>query len=82
LLAESRDADVAGGDYKSALQELLQGSDRPLPVYRLAGTRGPDHRKEFEVDVEVDGVAVARGTGGSKKDAEQDAAKQALEKLR
>jgi len=80
-LADARQAEVAGGDYKSALQERLQAAEQPLPEYRLAATRGPDHRKEFEIEVVVAGEAIARAVGASKKDAEQEAARQALEKL-
>ena len=69
-------------DYKSALQEYLQSRDEPLPEYRLAGAVGPDHRKMFQVAVFVRGEVVAEGTGGSKKEAEQEAARAALEKLR
>ncbi len=81
LLGDVRRGGVVGGDYKSALQEFLQGRDRPLPEYRLAGTRGPDHRREFEVEVVVDGEPVARAIGSSKKEAEQDAARLALDAL-
>jgi ribonuclease III len=69
-------------DYKSALQELLQARDLPLPEYRLAGTVGPDHRKLFEIEVVVRGERLAAATGPSKKEAEQDAARLALEALR
>lgn len=65
-------------DWKSALQEWLQANNRGLPVYHLASTEGPDHRKRFEVEVHVEGVAVSRAEGRSKKDAEQQAAKAAL----
>ncbi len=82
LFAEVRDGAPVGQDYKSALQELLQARERPLPDYRLAGTLGPDHRKQFQVQVVIGGEVVADGAGASKKDAEQDAAKIALEKLR
>jgi ribonuclease III len=68
-------------DYKSALQEYLQSRELPLPEYRLAGTVGPDHRKLFQIDVVVSGESLASGAGGSKKEAEQDAARAALEKL-
>lgn len=81
LFAAVRQGGAAGGDYKSALQEFLQGSDRPRPEYRLVATRGPDHRKEFEVEVAIGGDGVARGRGASKKDAEQEAARLTLEKL-
>ncbi len=83
LIADAREGGLAtGGDYKSALQELLQGADRPLPEYRLTGTTGPDHRKQFHVAVAVDGEPLAEATGPSKKEAEQEAARAALEKLK
>ncbi len=81
LLADVQRLGTAGGDYKSALQELLQGSDQPLPEYRLAATIGPDHRKRFQVEVVVQGETLASGVGPSKKEAEQDAARLALEAL-
>ena len=83
LLAEVRQHGVAGPqDYKSALQELLQGRELPLPEYRLVGTLGPDHRKVFQVEVVVNGEPLAESTGPSKKEAEQDAARAALDRLR
>ena len=69
-------------DHKSALQEWLQAHERPLPVYRLAGERGPDHRKLFEVELWVGEEAVARAEGRNKKEAEQRAAAAALDALR
>ncbi len=66
------------GDHKSQLQEFLQARDRPLPEYRVVSERGPDHRKEFQVDVLVGGEVVASATGRKKKDAEQEAARLAL----
>ena len=82
LLADVRQHGVAGQDYKSALQEHLQSRDQPLPEYRLAGSIGPDHRKQFQVEVVLRGEAVAEGTGPSKKEAEQEAARLALDRLR
>jgi ribonuclease III len=83
LLAEVQQHGIAGSqDYKSALQELLQARDLPLPEYRLVGTMGPDHRKLFQVEVVVNGEALAESTGPSKKEAEQDAARAALDKLK
>jgi ribonuclease-3 len=73
---------VGGQDYKSALQELVQSRDEPLPEYRLVGTLGPDHRKLFQVEVVISGASIAEATGSSKKEAEQEAARAALEKLR
>jgi ribonuclease III len=80
--AEVRQPGFVGRDHKSALQEFLQSGGRALPEYRQTGAAGPDHRKQFEVEVCVDGAPVAIGTGGSKKEAEQDAARLALERLR
>ena len=68
-------------DHKSALQEWLQAQDRPLPEYRLAAARGPDHRKVFEVEVRVSDDTVARAEGRSRKEAEQKAAALALEQF-
>jgi ribonuclease-3 len=82
LLDEVRRDGVAGQDYKSALQELLQSRDMPLPDYRLVATLGPDHRKLFEIEVVVRGEPLASATGASKKEAEQEAARAALEKLK
>jgi ribonuclease-3 len=82
LVAEVREGSFSGQDHKSTLQEFLQSRDRPLPEYRLAGTIGPDHRKQFRVEVVVNGDALAEGIGPSKKEAEQESARLALEKLR
>jgi len=81
LVEEARRVGAAGQDYKSALQELVQSRNEPLPEYRLIGTVGPDHRKLFQVEVVVNGEPVAEASGTSKKEAEQEAAKLALEKL-
>lgn len=82
LLTQSAEQGVVGGDYKSALQELLQSRDRELPEYRVTGTLGPDHRKEFQVDLLVEGSTLAQAAGPSKKEAEQLAARSALARLR
>jgi ribonuclease III len=82
LIAEIRRTGVAEQDYKSALQELLQSRDRGLPEYRVIGSMGPDHRKLFQVEVIVNGDRIAEATGQSKKEAEQEAARTALERLR
>jgi ribonuclease III len=81
-IADVRRTGVTGQDYKSSLQELLQARDMALPEYRLVATLGPDHNKLFEVEVIVGGEAIARATGTSKKDAEQEAARAALDRLR
>jgi len=68
-------------DWKSALQEWLQKEGRGLPSYRLASAEGPDHRKRFDVEVVIGGEPCGRAAGGSKKEAEQQAAREALRKL-
>jgi ribonuclease-3 len=80
-LNEMRHAGVVGGDHKSALQERLQAAGRPLPTYRIALETGPDHAKRFAVDVLVEGAVVASGAGRTKKEAEQEAARLALDAL-
>ena len=84
LIQEARRTGAAASfteDWKSALQEFLQSGGRGLPVYRLAGEVGPDHRKSFVVEIVVDGDVVATAEGRSKKEAAQSAAKSALERL-
>jgi ribonuclease-3 len=84
LIREARRTGAAASfteDWKSALQEFLQSAGRGLPVYRLAGEVGPDHRKSFVVEILVEGEAVAKAEGRSKKEAAQTAAKAALETL-
>jgi ribonuclease-3 len=68
-------------DHKSALQERLQALGRPLPEYRVSGEAGPDHRKTFSVEVVVNGDVLGAATGRAKKEAEQEAAREALTKL-
>ena len=67
-------------DYKSALQEFVQTEQRCL-VYELVNETGPAHNKSYTVTVKVDDILYGEGTAGSKKEAEQEAAKNALEKL-
>lgn len=69
-------------NYKALLQELIQGQSRPTPVYRLVEATGPDHDKQFTTEILVEGEALAKGTGKSKKAAESEAARAAWEKLR
>ena len=68
-------------DYKSALQERVQALGHPLPEYRVSGESGPDHHKVFSVEVVVSGEVLGLATGRAKKEAEQDAARQALLRL-
>ncbi len=87
-LAEELRSGAALGNYKSALQEHLQAARAGAPVYRLKSESGPDHRKRFQVEVRLQageggpGKPLARGTGSTKKQAEQDAARRALERFR
>jgi ribonuclease-3 len=69
-------------DYKSALQERLQAAGRPLPEYEVASEHGPDHDKRFHIVVRVGGEVVAESEGRTKKEAEQEAARLALEIIR
>jgi ribonuclease-3 len=68
-------------DYKTQLQELAQSRLRATPRYRVVAEHGPDHSKTFEVETELRGEVVGRGAGRSKKDAEQAAARLALDAL-
>ena len=86
-LAEELRLGAALGNYKSALQERLQAEQAGTPVYRVKGESGPDHRKHFLVEVRLKagagepGKPLARGMGSTKKHAEQDSARRALERL-
>lgn len=66
-------------DYKTRLQEWVQEKHKQVPEYVIISESGPDHSKIFEVEVRVLGQAWARGQGKSKKQAEQEAARAALE---
>ncbi len=68
-------------DYKTALQELVQQKKNQTLAYTLVGESGPDHDKQFVVELTLNGETVGKGNGSSKKRAEQDAARDALEKL-
>ena len=72
---------IADSDRKSALQELLQARGMPPAEYRLAREEGPDHQKLFHVEVWSLGERLAIGDGNTKKEAEQRAARTALERL-
>lgn len=86
LRAHPEDARVT--DHKSTLQETLQAEGLPQPRYAIVKEHGPDHAKTFTVELRIQsgsgpgGLQVTRATGASKKQAEQKAARSALEKLR
>ena len=68
-------------DFKTALQELVQQKKNQILSYALVEESGPDHDKQFRVEVSLNGKVLGIGNGRSKKRAEQDAARVALEKL-
>jgi len=70
--------DLESTDAKSKLQENIQAAGRPAPVYRVSRETGPDHAKQFTVEVLIDGEVAGHGTGRSKKAAELDAARSVL----
>ena len=87
-LAEELRAGAALGNFKSALQEQLQATHAGAPVYRVKSESGPDHHKRFLVEVRLKsadgepGKTLGRGMGSTKKNAEQDAARRALERFK
>lgn len=73
--------DLTAADYKTALQERLQGLGMPTPQYGIIESIGPDHRRIFEVELRVSGKRLATGRGTTIKGAHQDAARTALVNL-
>ena len=73
--------DHPSADYKTALQELVQRGGEVRISYELVGESGPDHNKTFTFTVSVEGETIGEGSGRTKKEAEQMAARRALEKL-
>ena len=70
------------GDYKTILQEITQSKYRKMPEYNLVRAMGPDHDKVFEISVSINGEIKGIGIGKSKKEAEKNAAKKALEGIK
>ena len=81
ILVEVPVKKLHNADYKTALQELVQQKKNQVLSYALVGESGPDHDKQFDVEVRLNGQVVGTGSGSSKKRAEQAAARSALEKL-
>lgn len=82
ILGPAREKGTSGShDYKTMLQELIQRTSGHTLSYKTVGESGPDHSKTFTVCVMIDGRAVSQGDGRSKKEAEQAAAKSALEAM-
>lgn len=69
-------------DHKTALQELTQAHFGITPEYRLVGSSGPDHKKEFTIAILIDGKEYAKASGKSKKVAQQEAAEQTIARLK
>jgi len=74
-------ADSSQRNYKGELLELVQGRGENMPRYDVVSQTGPDHDKTFNVVVSINGRALGSGVGSSKKEAEQKAAAEALERL-
>ena len=81
LILDKEREKSADRDYKTALQELVQRKPGASVSYRLVRETGPDHCRSFEMEASVDGKVIGTGEGRTKKEAEQMAAKAALEKL-
>ncbi len=81
VLSEKPAKKLHNVDYKTALQELVQQKKNQVLQYELVAESGPDHNKQFDVEVTLNGKVVGKGSGSSKKRAEQDAAKAAIEAL-
>lgn len=80
LAARVADAAEAQKDYKSRLQELAQGALQRTPTYHVVAIAGPDHARSYTVAVRVGDAELAIGHGPSKRSAEQDAARRALDR--
>lgn len=66
---------------KSRLQEIIQAKHKVLPTYKILEEKGPEHKKEFKIAAYLNGTLLGNGEGNSKKEAEENAAKNALEKM-
>ena len=81
ILVEVPVTKLHNADYKTELQELVQQKKNQVLAYELVGQSGPDHDKQFSVEVSLNGAIIGKGIGSSKKRAEQDAARCAIENL-
>ena len=71
--------EVGTGDYKSRLQEIAQARWRQTPLYRISSEGGAAHEKTFAIEVVLEGEVMGLGFGRSKKEAEQAAAREAID---
>ena len=76
-----KEVDESVYDYKTRLQEYVQADSRKSIEYELIYAKGPSNKPEFKVAVKVDGIVYGYGTASSKKEAQKNAAKEALEKM-
>lgn len=81
ILSDNAASEVIQCDYKSKLQEIVQTGNQIMPAYHLVSESGPDHDKTFAVQICINHM-IAKGTGKSKKRAEQDAARNALKMMK
>jgi ribonuclease-3 len=84
LLDDDLDQAIRNGltsDHKTRLQEMSQAGQKGIPVYKVVDVTGPNHDRRFTVDVLVDGSVLGRGSGRSKRSAEKEAARVALDRL-
>ena len=81
ILVEVPVTKLHNADYKTQLQELVQQKKNQVLTYALVGQSGPDHDEQFDVEVSLNGTVVGRGSGSSKKRAEQMSARAAIEQL-
>jgi ribonuclease-3 len=79
--ADIKEKKLGQQDYKTRLQEISQMLFRALPRYRLVSESGPDHDKCFVTEIALGGKLLGKGEGKTKKQSEQEAAKQALHEL-
>lgn len=79
---QSIDLNSLSKDFKTTLQELTQADFGETPTYKLVRSFGPDHKKEFEIAVELQNRVIASALGKSKKEAQQRVAEIALKKLK
>ena len=79
---ETINLDVLFSDYKTALQEVTQAKFGSIPIYKIEGSYGPDHKKEFEVSIWIDDKNYGKAKGKSKKLAQQAVAKIAINLLK
>ncbi len=81
ILEQETEKAAASRDYKTTLQELVQRESGKTLSYHLIAESGPDHAKQFTMEVQLNGEPLGMGEGRSKKEAEQAAAKAAVAKL-